>query len=445
MSSSTKSPASDGSRSGARLGSLAAKSGASGPFLVRIGGRGLSFVLAVLLTRLLGVHGYGVYAYAIAWTTLLTVPTSIGLDRLLVQYVATYDAHGSLGLLRGLVRRGREATLGISLTVIIVMGAVVALAMDKTYAATMLLALPLIPLQGLVQVDQSVIQGLRHPELSLVPVYVVAPGALIVLLLTADLAGLDLDSVLAMGLGIAAVAAALTVAILLRRRYLAEMTVAAEAEHDMATWVHGLAPLAFVALVTTASSQIDIIMLGILGDASDVGRFQVTLRVAQLVSLVLAGVNTSLAPRLARFYALGERDRLRAAAVTASQHSLFYSLPVATILLVFHSWFFKIFGSGLSGLGTPLAILIGAELLNAAAGSVGTVLTMTGRGAMAGYAMLAALVLDGILCVALIPPLGLSGAAIASGADLILWNLALTVVVKVQMGFNATAFAVKES
>src|ERR687886_218356 len=46
----------------------------------------------LLLTRQLGAHAYGIYAYATAWAMALSVPATLGLERLIIREVAVYRA-----------------------------------------------------------------------------------------------------------------------------------------------------------------------------------------------------------------------------------------------------------------------------------------------------------------------------------------------------------------
>jgi O-antigen/teichoic acid export membrane protein len=45
----------------------------------------LAFVASLLYARALGPHGYGLYSYVIAWTTVLAIPVALGLPQYLVR------------------------------------------------------------------------------------------------------------------------------------------------------------------------------------------------------------------------------------------------------------------------------------------------------------------------------------------------------------------------
>ncbi len=67
--------------------------GAAGTFLLTATFAGLSFVISIVLARLLGAEGYGAYAYAISWVTFLITPALFGLDTLIVRQIAVYVTH----------------------------------------------------------------------------------------------------------------------------------------------------------------------------------------------------------------------------------------------------------------------------------------------------------------------------------------------------------------
>src|SRR5258708_8555215 len=76
---------------------------ASGVVVLQAASVIMGFGLAILLARLLGGAGYGRYAYALAWASLLTTPALLGLDRFLVRGMAVYEVDGDWRLMKGLV------------------------------------------------------------------------------------------------------------------------------------------------------------------------------------------------------------------------------------------------------------------------------------------------------------------------------------------------------
>ncbi|WP_018995113.1 polysaccharide biosynthesis C-terminal domain-containing protein [Thioalkalivibrio sp. ALJ2] len=87
----------------------------------------------------------------------------------------------------------------------------------------------------------------------------------------------------------------------------------------------------------------------------------------------------------------------------------------------------------------PLAILAFGQLVNVAFGSVGMFLTMSGyeRETLMGH--LVALAVNAATAVALIPLLGVIGAAIAVTIGLLTWNVVLAVKFVQRLQLRPTA------
>jgi len=77
--------------------------------------------------------------------------------------------------------------------------------------------------------------------------------------------------------------------------------------------------------------------------------------------------------------------------------------------------------------------------VNAATGSVGNLLTMSGHERDAARGFVFAAVLNLVLNVLLIPAYGIVGAAVAAAISLISWNLILAALVYRRLGIHSTA------
>jgi O-antigen/teichoic acid export membrane protein len=118
-------------------------------------------------------------------------------------------------------------------------------------------------------------------------------------------------------------------------------------------------------------------------------------------AFALTAINSIFGPSIAALYARGDRS------------------GVQTVL--------SLFGDGFASGSAALRILLLGQLVNATAGSVGVMLTMTGHERQAAVVMMVAAAGQIGLSVALIPRFGVEGAAVANAVSLIGWNLALAV------------------
>jgi O-antigen/teichoic acid export membrane protein len=119
---------------------------------------------------------------------------------------------------------------------------------------------------------------------------------------------------------------------------------------------------------------------------------------------------------------------------------LLVSAPVCAVLAIFPDFFLGLFGDGFRTGSTALTIVALGQLVNAAAGPSGNVLIMTGHEGIAVRAVGAGALANLLLAIVLVPPLGVSGAAIAFTSSLVIWNVALVVIARRRLGVNVTAF-----
>jgi O-antigen/teichoic acid export membrane protein len=114
------------------------------------------------------------------------------------------------------------------------------------------------------------------------------------------------------------------------------------------------------------------------------------------------------------------------------------SAAVAAVLFLAPGPILALFGDGFASGATALRILAVAQLVNALCAFNGMVLIMGGQERAAMRTALGCLVLDVILCVALIPTLGSRGAALAALVSITARNVVNSVQVRRRLGVDAT-------
>jgi O-antigen/teichoic acid export membrane protein len=91
-----------------------------------------------------------------------------------------------------------------------------------------------------------------------------------------------------------------------------------------------------------------------------------------------------------------------------------------------------------------LVILTIGQFINALAGPVGYLMTMTRYQNEAALILVVSAGLNIGLNIFLIPAYGLIGAALATAGSMIFWNFAMVVLTKKRLKINPTIFRVKE-
>lgn len=410
---------------------------------LKIVASGLGFVLNVLLARLLGVKGLGVYTYTFAWHQLLIIPALLGLDSLLVREVAIYKAQSSWGLLRGILRWSNQIVLVSSLSIASIAIAIVWNLDIKEQPQMLLafvLAMLLLPISALRNVRLSAMKGLRLVLMGLMPEMLIVP--IIVMALTGCLyLFVDQNITASWVLGTRLVATIITFAIgiYLLQKALPEPVKQATCEYQTRTWLPKLLPFMLLGGMYVITSRSDVLMLGAFKGTVEAGLYSPVLQGVQLLAFVLSAANSVLSPNIASLYAENKLSEMQRVVTQSSRMMLLMSLPIAVFLLFGGNWYLSLFGSEFVQARSALTILCLGQLFSIAAGSVGTILTMTGNEKHSLMGNGVNVVLNVILNWLWIPNWGINGAAAATVSSTIVVNTLKVIWVRNNIGINSTA------
>jgi O-antigen/teichoic acid export membrane protein len=114
------------------------------------------------------------------------------------------------------------------------------------------------------------------------------------------------------------------------------------------------------------------------------------------------------------------------------------SLCIAAVLAGASPWLLPAFGPDFDAAAAPFAILLAGQVALAACGSAGGLLAVAGLNRALVVVAIAAVILDMVLCLLLVPVFGKPGAAGATVATLLAQALALAVVAWRRLGVDPT-------
>ena len=413
--------------------------GAGLALLLRGAGAGLAFLLSVVIGRLLGAEGAGLYFAALSVVSIGSVVARIGMDNSLLRFVAAGAASDDWGRVKGVFRLSLGLCLGLSGLLIVLLLVLAPLMSEHMYGALemtqslrlvapgilVLSAMLLLSeaLKALQQVRNSMlVSGILQPLGALVVIYPLVQGL--------GPAGAGLAYVIGAGL------AALVGAILWRR----SISVHPEplSPFPIAELWASCRPLWVMALVNRAILPwAPLFLLGLWSSAAEAGIYGAATRVALLVSFFLLAANTVLAPR---FAAMHQDGRIEAIAALTRKFAVIVTLAASPFFLLFifaGDWVMALFGPDFAEGGKVLMILAVGQAINALTGPVGVVLMMGGREKDLQTGSLVAAVTLLLLAVLLIPHMNAAGAALASAAASIVTSVFATFFVWKRFGVVA--------
>jgi len=200
--------------------------------------------------------------------------------------------------------------------------------------------------------------------------------------------------------------------------------------------LYGL-PASASAILVMSMFWMDKLLLGALGDTSDVGLYQSASQLPMALALVAGSFGTIVRPLLADLYERADAVGLRLVYRAATKWLLLLIGPIIVPMLIMPRTVLEaVFGSSFTTGYVALAILAGCHLVNVGVGLSGIALNMTDN--HRAYVKLTAsgtgvAVVGNVL---LIPVYGVTGAAIGTGGGLLVLAVGSFLLLKRRLGFE---------
>jgi len=376
---------------------------------------GVRFALAIVLARSLKADGYGLYNLAIGMATLVATFPPIGLDTALLRFTATALARGAPDVARANIRLVLVLSGALSLIATIGLAAlaspVAELVMhDARLAPLLVIASLAIPGMVLNRHLGAVLQGVRRLDLGTLAEQFAQPFARAILIGALLLIGMTVSGALAAWVLATCIATALLAWFVWKH---VPVSAGREERPQTSQMLRFSLPVFFSNIVTSVGDNLQTIFLGLLGTVSAVGVFGVANQLNLIGSLFHSSVVSGSMALFAETEARGDRRGLESLYQTVSKWSVSLNLPLFLAVVLFPDALLSLFGPEFSDGVTALVILAFANIINAATGTSGAVLDMTGHSVVKLVNASVALALAVGLNLLLIPTYGLVGAAIS--------------------------------
>lgn len=418
--------------------------GTAAAFFVYGGGAGVSYLAQLAVARIVGPAGYGVYAYVLAWATVLAYFCALGFDISLLRFVSAYRAQQAWGLMLGVTRFADRAVAATGIGVALA-GAAVVLTFGLVpdgFARTFLSGFALVPVLALLWVRCSTSRALGGVVIALAPDRLVRDGLLFVLVLAlGPILGCHVDAARAMDATVLAGVVGLVLASLARRRLAPRFFDDVVPQRDTRIWMRAAGPLVVLGAVEAMMNRTGVVLLGWTGAVTDAGIYAVAFNVAFLATLPRTAANTLYAPAISELFVRNDRAALQALMTRTAVWTFLGAVAVALPLLVLTAPILSWFGHDFAAGATAARILLVGQVLASTAGSQLFIMTMTGRERPAAAILTATAAGNALLGVGLIRLLGLEGAAIAAAVSLVVWNVGMAVYIRRSFGLRPGVLA----
>lgn len=388
-------------------------------FATNAAGMAFGFGSQVLLARVFGTKGYGLYLYVLGWANIASLLCTLEFSGAAVRFVSEYAARNEWPLFRGFLRRSKQIVGGTA-AVIAALGLVASFVvpgLSSQERTCLAIACALFPLLSMLQLLSSALQGLQRVLEAQAPFQVLRPilFALGVLFLVA-IAGSSVGIPGVLVMQTLATGAALLLSVGLLRRAIPIQAWAAYPAYRTREWL--LTAVHFIGISVAQmilSAQADVLIIGTLRGTSEAALYGAASQFTTLVGFGASALMFMVQPRIADLHARGDRGGLQRLVHQSTTIGLLASAPVLFVLLTFGRPLLSVYGRQFTGAYPVLVVLGIAQLVMASTGMlVGYLLTMTGNQREAARIIGGSAVLNLLLTLILTPHFGIVGAAVST-------------------------------
>jgi O-antigen/teichoic acid export membrane protein len=384
----------------------------------------VQFVSHVVLARSLGSSGYGVLSLAIPIVVLSAFVARAGIPRTLQKYIPTYVISKNTAELAGLVQWSMRWTLVLALVIsaalfIAAPGLQEFVFKYQHFKITLVITAMSILFINVVRWLGAFGLSIGKVRLDVLGQHVVQPLTFLLFLLVAlNWRDGQLDPVFAAATYAASWSLTAVLMWQQSKPIRESLPVAVPSRVDADKWAGFSMRATLPEIAERTRFWIDLIVAGTLLTSGSLGVLAVCLRIAYMPSNILAAFGSIFLHRISELYANGDLDELdrQYASVTFSVLSI--SLPSVALLILLGPWILSVFGDEFGAGYATLLIILVAQTIVAALGPCWPVMLLTGSENRLLMYSIGSIILSIILCVLLIPTLGILGAGIANAASL---------------------------
>jgi O-antigen/teichoic acid export membrane protein len=416
---------------------------AGAAFLIRVVSALLAYGSQILLARWMGEFEFGIYVYVWTWVLLIGGMVDLGLGSAAQRFIPEYAEGKSFALLRGFLARSRWLAFSIATGVAAAGALGVTLLgpwLDHYTIVPLYLACAALPIYSLAQVQSGIARSYNWVNLGLTPTFVWRQVVLMVLVGTAYALGAPTDAVTTTLLGVVALWSTTVGQLFVLNRRLRRTVERGPKAHATRTWLALAAPIFLVETFYQLLTFSDVIVIKQFCPPEQVAIYYASAKTLALVAFIYFSVAQTLAHKFAEYHVAGDRKRLADFLAHAIRLTFWPSLGAIVVILALGQPLLLLFGkSFVAGYYLMFIIAVGM-LARASVGPAERLLNMLGERRACALVYAGSFAINLVLCILLIPRLGLAGAAIASAAALLAESASLFLVAKIRLGFHCFIF-----
>ncbi len=413
-------------------------------FVIRVLGILVTYMFTIIVTRNLGASAWGIFTLCLTILQITSVIGRLGLDIALLRFIAQYNAQGKGGTAKYIYLKSISLVIPFALLLSVGLYFSAPVLAEKVFQKEQLIpyikliAFAILPFTLLYINSESLRAFKKIKEYA--TFQNLLPFLIALIIVGTFFTSLNIQKT---ELILLAYIAGVSLAFLFSFIFLWKEFRDTTDEKERVSMKHILSvsfPMLMSSSLFMIMSWTDTIMLGIWRSEEEVGIYNVAVRLSMITSFTLMAINSIAAPKFAEFWGRKDMEGLKRVAQQSTKLIFWSSAPVLILYLIFPEWFMKLFGEEFKEGAIALVILTIGQFVNAASGSIGNILQMTGKQLIVQNVIFICLFINVILNYLLIPQYGIVGAAFTSMLITIMWNIVLLFFVRFKYGFWTITF-----
>lgn len=356
-------------------------------------------LMTVVLTQTLEPSDFGQISYSLFLLNVLGLIAPVGFTTSSLRFVPEYKGDGRFSLLKGFVYRAIQISF---ITALIISGisfiAVSVWLIDKPYAYSLFWAAVLLPTVAVSQIRRKISEGAGWIRQSVFPDLV--PPLLMILIIKIFFIN-DINIVYLAFLATSVFGVIIGFGGIRKNLLRPEDSTIATYKNEL--WLKVSLPLMAAGLGSVLMNRIDVLVLGVYAEMSEVGYYSAASRIAILTSFFLNAVYIVVAPRLTIAYVNGRHHEFRLHLRRATQIASIGGGVAIIPLLVWPEKILGIFGESYAEGSKILILLALSQLVHAVLGIKAIALTLIGGQVIYAYTMIVGIIINLLGCIMVAP------------------------------------------
>lgn len=413
--------------------------GSSTAFILKIFGMISGYFFIFIISHVYGAHGLGIYSLSLSTLYILGIIGTMGFETAIIRFIGQFSAEGNLYKIVLLYKNMLKLVIPFScLGMIILYLFSNPLAVNIFHHDTLSIAFQIVslivPFYVINTLNIELIRGFKNIALSeyLRNVNTVIFSIFLLLVLNTFAAN-NYAPIIALSLAVISTFGISSYCVAKKIKSIPKNILPSLPPFKILKISFPMMVVAFSILIM---GSVDTIMIGAFSTIENVGIYNIALRLASITSFALYAINTIAAPKFSELYWSKKNDDLKTTISYSAKLIFWMSVPILILFLFFPIFFLSIFGEEFIQGKYALIFLTIGQFVNAASGSVGYFLNMTGRQSVFRNIIIIATLTNILLNYIFIPKYGITGAALATMISISFWNITATVYTKIKINIR---------